>query len=210
MTDTPHPIPPTLDAWLAGWKPAATGNHYQQLGQDMYAVYRDRGRGGWTASVGRHHTRLHWDDPDNAKAGLYHVVAGVSPAVLDAWHRGVTPPEPGPPAPPDAPPSVLCRVDRADGSALVLERREFKGSAFLAVVNAGDRPRFATIRLGEARRVALALLRAAPDVDAPAEPRGVRHHAPWPPGWPSASPPPWDVDEKPPPDADPEPEGDPR
>jgi hypothetical protein len=83
---------------------------------------------------------------------------------------------------------VLARVDRPDGSKLVLEKRAYRGSEFLAVVNVtADAARFVTVRMAEVRRVALAMLRAAPPDD-PAPPRGARERRPS--GRPQA-PPPW-------------------
>jgi hypothetical protein len=162
-----HPLPGSLAEWLPLWQPARTGNFYLRIGADMYVVYRDHERGCWRASVGRHFLGMQWHDPDAAKVGLFHTVRGVSAATLAAWHAGTPAPEPGPPAPADPPPLVLVRIDRGDGSVLTLERRAFRGRGFLALVNRGRADRFATLRLSEARRVGLALLRAAPETDPP-------------------------------------------
>jgi hypothetical protein len=178
----PRSVPATLPAWLAGWRVSArTGNPYLKLGEDFYAVFRDRKRGGWTASVGRSFTNLTWPDPESAKAGLFDLVQSSTPERLAALHAGSAAPEAvrQAEAPQDAPETLLMLA--REQTEVRLERRSYEGKPFLALVvykfgPSGARcDNMVSIRMGEAERLADAINAAClTSHDAQPSPRGDR------------------------------------
>jgi hypothetical protein len=181
----PHPIPTTLDAWLAaGWKVSQRGNPWLQLGPDMYVIFPGQGRPpGWIARAGRTVLDGHrWPDPESAKGGFYHLVSRLTPAELADLHG---PPEDRQPArqadreprertgtPPQDDGELLAELPRCDGrEALRVTLKTYEGHPFVALrVWARDdhtgswwpvRGKGCTVRLKEAARVIAALQRAA-------------------------------------------------
>jgi hypothetical protein len=167
MTST-HTIPEILDGWLSGWLVSKRGNPYLRLGDDVYSVFPSR-RGGWTASVGRTFVNVSWPDVESAKCGLYDIVREAGPERLAAMHAGEDwlstdrrepAPEPGRGQDPEPQTLLSLPRERTEGR---LERREYEGRGFLALVVYSFGPKgprqdkVVSIRYSEAGRIAEAI-----------------------------------------------------
>jgi hypothetical protein len=203
-----HSIPESLGAWLAGWRASQrTGNPYLKVGADIYSVFPNKRRGGWTASVGRTFVNVSWPDAESAKAGLYDIVREAGPERLAAMHAGEDRPardrrdapargdeviagagnnSPGRDAPAGADqvePETLLALPR-ERVEVRLERRTYEGRGFLALVvyefgpKGPRQAKLISIRFGEGLRLAEAIRAACVPGRALADQRRPQR-APW-------------------------------
>lgn len=141
----PHPLPDTLEAWLAGWRASRSGNPYLRLANgDTFVVWPQTTPAGFRARIGRTVVDGRWPDVETTKVALFDLVKSMSPAELAALHgpRDDRQPDRQPDREPrehaGTPPvddgEILDALPRSEGrEALRITLKEYEGHPYIAV-----------------------------------------------------------------------------